>query len=108
MGLGTGWKQLELVGGDRAGDTARVGAAAAGAGVVVRATPLFTSTRAWVGVLSTPIIPSTGAGTSFSCLGRLALSSGQLGSRACCWGQKSGCVVGCCCVIVVVVAVSCC
>ena len=48
------------VGGDRAGDTAGVGATAAGAGVVVRATPLFTSTRAWVGVLSTPTIPSTG------------------------------------------------
>ena len=78
------------MGGDRAGDTAGVGAAAAGAGVVVWATPLFTSTHAWVGVLSTLTISSTGAGASFSCLG-------QLGGRACCWGRESCCVVGCGC-----------
>ena len=96
------------MGGDRVGNTAGVGAAAAGAGVVIQATPLFTSTCTWVGVLSTPTIPSTGAGAFFSCLGRLALSSGQLDGRACCWGRESGCVVGCYCVIVVVVAVSCC
>ena len=51
-----------------------------------------------MGVLSTPTIPSTGAGASFSCLG-------QLGCRACCWGQGSCCVVGCGCVVVVVAVV---
>ena len=75
-----------------------VEAVTAGAGVVVQATPLFTSTRAWVGVLSTPTIPSTGAGASFSCLGRL-------GGRACCWGRGSCCVVGCGWVVVVAAVV---
>jgi len=80
--------------GNRAGNTAGVGAAAAGAGVVIQATPLFTSIRAWVGVLSTP----TGAEASFFCLG-------QLGGKACCWGRGSCCVVGCGCVVVVVAVV---
>ena len=60
-------------------------------------------------MLSTPTIPSTGAGAFFSCLGRLALSSGWLGGRACCWDRGSCCVVGCGCVVVVVaVVVDCC
>ena len=101
----------EAVVGNRDGDKT---GAIAGAGVVVEATPPFTCTlvraSVWVGVLDTPTIPFSGAGL---CLGQLALFSGQLGSRACCWGWESGYVVGCyysgcCCVIVVVVAVSCC
>jgi len=84
------------VGDNRVSNTAGEGAAAAGAGVVVQATPLFTSTHAWVGVLSTPTIPFTGVGAFFSCLG-------WLGGRACCWGRGSCCVIGYGCVVVVVI-----
>ena len=99
---------------DKDGDRTR---AIAGAGVVVEATPPFACTLVcatiWVGVLDTPTIPFSGAGLCSGRLGSDALSSGQLGGRACCWGQGSGCVVGycysgCCSVSVVVVAVSCC
>ena len=96
--------------GDRDGDGA---GAIAGAGVVVEATPPSTcalvraSVR--VGVLDTPTIPFSGAGTFLGRLGGSALSSGRLGGRAYCWGWGSCCVVGCGCVVVVVaVVVGCC
>ena len=90
--------------------------AIAGAGVVVEATLPFTCTlvhAVWVGVSDTPTIPFFRARTFSGRLGGSALSSGLLGGRAYCWGQESGCIIGCCCsgccsIIVVVVAVSCC
>ena len=95
--------------GDGDGNRVRV---IAGAGVVVEATPPFpcmlVHVFVWVGVLDTPTIPFSGARTFLGWLGGGVLSSGQLGSRACCWGRESCCVVGCVVVVVAAVVGCCC